>query len=454
MAEQENKGKVLRQKMIGFMYLIFIVLTIIYIPSDFIDSISSINTSLEKTAQKIDKMNGYSLSLIESALENDTSINVDEEMNKLKNINSITNAIFLEIERAKDSVINVAGGFQENGFYENASASQYTDELFYDQGLASNIKNRLIRFKSAVKNAEIEINHAYLDSIIPTDALIVGSDDKANTWEAFYFKKKPLAVAVSLLSKFQSDLRSVELMLTESHIRDITERYKLILIDTTKIEDDTLIDKKVFEELLRKAQEPKAKPEQKRPPQQAKIENTDLAVLYIGVYNPLQIAHPKVGYNVLTAEISEGEIYKKDSTFYAKVNKPGVVEIKVIAQGNESGVKQFNAKFLPKPSLTVADRDGGKIASKIFRVQKKVDVLSEVKTAKDEYQVKSFSLMKISSDGKILKSGVNNGAFFNSSTIDLIKTSERNDRYIFEDIEVEGPDGKKISLSSLMFKVI
>ena len=86
MAEQENKGKVLRQKMIGFMYLIFIVLTIIYIPSDFIDSISSINTSLEKTAQKIDKMNGYSLSLIESALENDTSINVDEEMNKLKNL--------------------------------------------------------------------------------------------------------------------------------------------------------------------------------------------------------------------------------------------------------------------------------------------------------------------------------------------------------------------------------
>lgn len=46
MEEENHDRKVLRNKMVSFMYLIFIVLAFLYIPSDFIDTVKDIDTSL------------------------------------------------------------------------------------------------------------------------------------------------------------------------------------------------------------------------------------------------------------------------------------------------------------------------------------------------------------------------------------------------------------------------
>ena len=58
--EQRGTGRMLRQKLINLMYLIFIVLAFLYIPSNFIDVFKDLNSTFEKSATEFD--NSFSVS--------------------------------------------------------------------------------------------------------------------------------------------------------------------------------------------------------------------------------------------------------------------------------------------------------------------------------------------------------------------------------------------------------
>ena len=455
MAENQSKSKILRGKMIGFMYLIFIVLALIYIPSDFIDSIRFLNTSLENSSLQVGKANEFNLNFIKSALLSDTLIDASEEITKLENIHTLSLKSYNALEILKSDVYKNSGGINSFGYFKNARESQFTDEIFFDNKEAEHVRKILEQFKIEIVDETYGITKHYLDSLLPTSNVITTASGKEKSWEKFYFHKMPLIVTMSIVSKFQNDIRSLEATLTTAIVDEIREKYDIEFVDIKKKEEE--LQKKLKNDSLKKPQEKKKEEEkEKKKPeffQEAHIENTDLIVLYIGVYNPLKIYHPKAPTLNISATISQGDIIKKDSLFYAKVDKPGIVEISAFSQNTLIAKRKFEVKNLPVPSVVLGDRNGGKISSKIFKVQKSLNINTEIVSAQGKYSIKTFSLTRINAEGEIQKSEENKGAFLNSITADLINQSQRGDLYIFDDIEAEGPDGTILSLASLVYKI-
>ncbi len=178
-------------------------------------------------------------------------------------------------------------------------------------------------------------------------------------------------------------------------------------------------------------------------------------VLYLDINNPIKIYHPRFRNSDIIAEVSKGEIFKRDSLYYARVNNEGMVVVNAYSKDKTLlATQEFMVKNLPEPSAFIAERKGGNISSKIFKIQKNLDVYNEILENNDGYTVKNFSLLRISTNSEIQKSKNNHGAYFNASTREIIDKAQRGDLFIFDNIEVEIPGGNLIKIASLVFTVI
>ncbi|HET6243414.1 MAG: hypothetical protein H0V01_00780 [Bacteroidetes bacterium] len=432
--------KALRNKMVGFMYLIFIVLAFLYIPSDFIDTIRDVNTSFEKSSKEMNSMKNYNFLLIKAGLKADSTINNKIIAIDFKRISVLSDSICNQLEFIKQRVLDVSGGINKYGFLKNAKDNQFTDEIMLEQGVAKKIHTMLHNFKTHINNAGTSINPVLLDSILPTDEFVNTSTGKSQTWEKFYFYKMPLTVSIALIAKFQNDVKQIEFMAMEEYLFNLKENYELTLIPKNK---------KTEENKTLKNNPKILDPE-------AYIKNPGFNILYVDVDNPLKIYHPGFGNSDIIAEVSKGEIFKKDSLFYLRVNNEGIVVVTAFSKENKKllAKQEFLVKNLPEPSAFIAERKGGNISSKIFKLQKHIEVQNEISDNKDGYMVKNFSLIRISASSEMQKSKNNHGSFFNSSTRDLIDGAQRGDIFIFDNIEVEIPGGSIKKVSSIVFTVI
>jgi hypothetical protein len=441
MAEEEDENsarKALRNKMVSFMYLIFIVLAFIYIPSDFIDTIRDINSSLSQSSQKIEEAKSLS-QIILSAGQKKDSAHFNALQAELVEITIKADSIVFFIEGLKIRLYEKAGGTTQHGFLKYAKDNQYTDEIFFTEEKGLVIKNLLKDYKQTVSSGNVGISPVYLDSILPTPDSLNNSVGKLLPWEKFYFYKMPLSVTLTLLNKFQNDIRRIELLAYNSLYQTIDEKYNITLSEKNqpKIVKEEPKDIKSFNG-------------------EAYIKNTDQFSIFTDINNVLKIYHPKVKSSEMKVEISNGEIYLKDSLFYCRVPKSGAVEIKAFsADGQILLISQkFVARRLPDPTPYFADRKGGSISSKIFKIQKNIEVKSEI-NENEVFTVKSFSMTKINTrTNEFIKSESNPGAFFNAGTRNMIDNCQRGDVFIFDNIEIESPGGTVKIISPMVFTVI
>ena len=439
---ENNDRKELRNKMVSFMYLIFIVLAFLYIPADFIDTIRDINTSLEISSREMNEVKNYNLLLLKAGLKADSIQGKQKTSIDFNRISILTDSVYKELESLRQHILNTSGGFNKYGYLNNAKDNQFTDEIMLEKGAAKEIRKMLSAYKTNLTKAGSSMDALFLDSIIPTQELIKTSTGKSEPWEKFYFHKMPLTVSLALIAKFQNDIRKVEFMAMDEYLAELSKKYEL-----------ALLDKK------RKPKEKEKKPKEnslKLLDPEAYIRHNELNTLYININNPIKIYHPRIKGADITAEISKGKIYQKDSIYYARVNNVGIVNVNAFTTEGKKllASEKFMVKNLPDPSAFIADRKGGIISSKIFRIQKNIDVRNEMINNSEDYFVKSFSLIKISGDSVIQKSKNNHGAFFNATTRELIDQAERGDLFIFDNIEVEVPGGSIQTVSSLVFTII
>ena len=441
---ENNDRKELRNKMVNFMYLIFIVLAFLYIPADFIDTIRDINTSLEISSREMNDVKNYNLLLLKAGLKADSIKGKQKTTVDFNRISILTDSVYKELESLRQHILNSSGGFNKHGYLKNAKENQFTDEIMLEKGAAKEIRAMLNGYKADLYKAGSSIDTLLLDSIMPTQEFIKTSTGKSQTWEKFYFNKMPLTVSLALIAKFQNDIRKIEFMAMDEYLAELNNKYDL-----------ALLDKKRKPKEKEKEIKPKENPLKLIDPE-TYIRNNELNILYTNINNPIKIYHPRIKGADITAEISKGKIYQKDSIYYARVNNVGIVNVNAFTtEGKKLLVSEkFMVKNLPDPSALIADRKGGIISSKIFKIQKNIDVRNEMINNSEGYLVKSFSLIKISGESVIQKSKNNHGAFFNATTRELIDQAERGDLFIFDNIEVEVPGGSIQTVSSLVFTII
>lgn len=453
MSEQSNeKRKRLRQKMINLMYLIFIVLAFIYIPTDFIDNVREIDHSLQTSDKQINKMRSMCWDIIQIPAKFDSAFTASNVAEYQRFLESADKA-YKSIDLIKENLLKAASsGYTANGFLLKPTEFQKSETYFLDDAnVAMGLRNILLDFHAEIKTLPSYVGDSVFKAYINIDSVIVNSSGKVKSWENFHFKKTPITVSVALMSKFRSDVAKIEAQTIQTFIERISEQYVL----------GVKAKKPIDEAELKKIDDMQKEVASFKTNSFPSIEKKEFESLYLGLKNPLRISHPRYKMSDMVAEITNGEIHAyKDSVFYATPVNPGPVEVRIYNRlGNVKGAsllisKKFIAREMPTPNAYLADRISGTISAKILSVQNSIELKNSDLRAAESFTVKQYSVLKVSKDGNIQQSPNNSGPSFNANTRQVLDAARSGDVLLFDNIKVVGPNGSVVNIPSLVLNVL
>jgi gliding motility-associated protein GldM len=183
-------------------------------------------------------------------------------------------------------------------------------------------------------------------------------------------------------------------------------------------------------------------------------------VFYAGVPNPVSISVPGIPNEKLKASIDNGTLSPAgNGKFTVTGLKAGKANINVVAtmdngETRNMGKMEFRVKQLPKPVVTFAGVQGGKLA------------MSKVKTAQGlavngdpgfvfqvTYKVVSFT-MEAGTRGSIELGGKSNSGYLSEKMQGIIKSLRKGDSIIFTEIKAADPGGTVHSIPDIAITIM
>lgn len=219
---EESSSKKLRQKAISLLYLLFIALVFIYVPSDFLDSINEANRSFEHTEDELKDLKKAKYQMFETPGVSIGMGNLVDSF-KYKRISSLTDSLIGDIENLKNFLLERTGGLNKYGYPAKSKEFDVTDQLLLNTSRASDLKAAIENYKTSVRPYLLDAQKPLLDSLLPIKNRILNSKGNFISWEKFYFRKAPLSVTLMMLSKFQSEARMLEYLVLDRYQRDLME---------------------------------------------------------------------------------------------------------------------------------------------------------------------------------------------------------------------------------------
>lgn len=176
-------------------------------------------------------------------------------------------------------------------------------------------------------------------------------------------------------------------------------------------------------------------------------------VLYVGIPNPLTIT-AGVGSEKVSASFSGGSIKRVGGAKWEAIpgNNPGSHTIKVTADGKSTPIT-FRVKYLPKPGVFVGASQGGSLSAASFKVQggliaRLID--SEFEAA---FRVVGYKLGASGGAFPVYQEATNEGNRWTGGAANIVNKATPGTTVFFEDIRVIGPDGRIVSVPPVVFNL-
>ncbi|MCC7402075.1 MAG: gliding motility protein GldM [Chitinophagaceae bacterium] len=201
-----------RQKMINMMYLVLTAMLALNVSSEILNAFKTVNSSLEKSNATISN----STSTIMKSLEQKMSDPSTAEKAKIwypraQQVAQYSDAVSNYIQGLKDTILIRAGGDPKNPDqkYKDDNLDIVT-RLMVDKGEGKKLLQKLTEFKNNILGVNDSIKTEFATSL-PIDLSMPKTQNKGNrTWETAYFNMVPTVAALTILSKFQNDVKTSE----------------------------------------------------------------------------------------------------------------------------------------------------------------------------------------------------------------------------------------------------
>ena len=497
-----------RQKMINMMYLVLTALLALNVSSEILNAFKTVNNSLLTSNAVIDaKDNVVFASFKEMLNKADKKEKAEIWLPKAEKAKQLSDAITSYLEGLKMDLKKASGLEVVNGEdkYKEDNLDAAT-RLFVEPGKAKGveIRQKLQDFKDQLLAIDPAIGKEFASSL-PLDLAVPKSANKSTVgkddWAFSYFHMTPTVAAITILSKFQNDVKNSESQVVEychkqvGAVEQIFDTYGAIYgqssqymmpgqelritagigaynknskpqitIDgspATALPDGSseykttvggpgTYSKKLHISFFNQAT---GKQETKDvdikytvgSPTGITVSADAVKVLYIGVANPISISGGSAGAEKINATIDNGSLSNKgNGKFEANVENPGKATISVSVDGKSTPF-EFKVKRIPSPSPMVGNSGGGTLPVNAFKAN--VGVRAELKDFVFEgikYDVTSFLLV---AQGKGFENGagftVNKGAYFSAEAKAIIEKCKAGSTVVLQDIVVSGPDGSR-----------
>jgi len=201
-----------RQKMINMMYLVLTALLALNVSSEILNAFKTVNKSLENTNATVNK----STETIMESLKDKTTDPVSAAKAqiwypKAQNVQNISKNVFTYIQSLKDRILTEAGGDPkkpEQKFKEDNL--DVATRIMIEKGEGPKLLATLDKYKKDLLAIDPSIDSAF-KSALPINLEKPASRTKAGkTWEGAYFHMVPTVAALTILSKFQNDVKTTE----------------------------------------------------------------------------------------------------------------------------------------------------------------------------------------------------------------------------------------------------
>ena len=523
-----------RQKMINMMYLVLTAMLALNVSVEILNAFKTVNKSINNSNLAIKEKNDLTYSSLDKLLSDpQTKANAEKWAPMAFQAKSLSNNLYIYIDSLKTRLMDESGRIHENGeeTFNGANLDAAT-RLMDNYGEGKKLYEGLKQYKEQLLSvldpsrfadnpliqAELTKDKATFAKDLPLDLSIPeshsgnarsGNDEK--DWTTNYFHMTPSIAALTILSKFQNDIKNSEAQIVDychkkiGEVKVVFDQFQVLaqassnyvmpgdkltitagvgafsaaakpsvyingqlqpLGDNGTAEFSTVVssagektvDVKIVYTKPNGQQETVDKPVKYTVglPSGASIFLSKMNVLYIGEDNPLTISGGSVGREKVHVSFSNGDIAPAGGSnpdeWIAKPNKQGDANIIVTAAGKPYPFP-MRVKTLPDPTGFVGTHKGGQISASEFQADGGIIARLENSEFQSPFVVKSYTLGAVGGNIPQYQQAVNTGPRWSGTAAQIIGKATPGTRVFIDEIHAVGRDGRDRIISPMVFNL-
>jgi len=491
-----------RQKMINLMYLVLTALLALNVSAEILNAFKTVDNSLHTANMTIDAKNQQLLSSFEELKKDPKTA---ERANKWAPLaakaQSLSNEMISYIEGLKLEIKKSSGYNPPSDTTFKEDDLEGPTNVMADPGTKGReLFQKLTAYKNDVLNISPDIKSAFQNKV-PLDLNLPKRQkgDIEKSWSDVYFNMVPAVAALTILSKFENDIKNSEAMIVDychqqvGNVKFVINTYKPLVgqssnylmpgqeltisagigaynseaqpkisIDGTGVPlnangvaeykfnvggpspNNTKLVHIVYTDQTTGQQKAVDFPVTYAvgSPTGTTVSAVDVKVLYIGLQNHLSISS-NVGDEKIQTSIDNGNLTKTGPGKYvAEPAKPGSANVHVVVDGKPQDYT-FKVKTVPDPVAKVGNNKGGPMKANEFKAQFGVRAdLENFVFENVKFSVVGYTLVLTGAGFPQLKFQQVSGASFDAVR-NLIEQTRPGTTVTIDEIRAQGPGGTR-----------
>ena len=198
-----------RQKMINIMYLVLTAILALNVSAEILEAFKTVDTSLKNSTNSITKSNDVLYKSLNDKLADPQSA----EKAKIWQPKALTaQDLSLKMATYIDDLkqqLKQGAGLKEDGSFKEDNLDAST-RLFETKGKGSELEKKLMEYKEAMLNIDSSIRNQFANNFPVTVEVPKGQEGKVRSFTSTYFHMTPTVAALTMLSKFQNNVKNAE----------------------------------------------------------------------------------------------------------------------------------------------------------------------------------------------------------------------------------------------------
>lgn len=502
-----------RQLMINLMYLVLTAMLALNVSSEILHAFKTINQSISASNASIEDKNGKLYkSLDEQEHQTGQEARVKPFNDKAKQVRAAAEDMIKYLNDWKEKIIAESGGREDNGEIKREDNIDASTLLLVERKGGDELKKRLIGLRDAMLAV---VNPSMKDQISNELPIKVSDPQRTDNnpqgdWSTGYFHNMPTMAVITLLSKFQNDVRNSEALVLNQLAKeagDVQVKFDEIQAIAVPKTSYALAGQKIEASIMLAAYNKAVNPQvTSSSGRVTKVENgvatwevaaggvglqtvrgqvtldmggrtetrsyefqymvgstgasiqlDKMNVFYIGVPNPITVTAAgysleDVSVNIPGATVTPGAA---KGQFTVTVDKPGKIMAAINAK-EANGTKQVGSmevrvKFIPDPVAKVGGKIGGALPANQFKVQRGIVASLDNFDFDARFVVTSYQFSMLPKRGELIGPFQVNSPLFdnNKQVADAINRAKPGDRIYLEEIRGIGPDKRSRALNPI-----
>ena len=502
-----------RQKMINMMYLVLTALLALNVSSEILNAFKTVNQSITTANSVVDDKNKSTFKSFEAKLKDaKTAEKAGIWFPKAQEAQKLSDEMSkyiddLKLELKKESKGEKLGTAEEKFSEDNLDAST---RLLVEGPKGEELFKKLEAYKAAMLKIVPE-EKANFEKSFPLDMRTPVSQNShlANAdWKSTYFRMTPTIAALTILSKFQNDVKNSETQLVDYCHKEIgevevvfDEFQAFVGTNATYLMPGQELEINAGVGAFSKAAKPTVsvngasvplgnegsalykttvsgageksvnvvvnftKPDGTPAtlnkiikytvgvPSGASVFLEKMNVVYQGVDNPVMVSAGSGGKEKMSVSFTGGSITPAGGDRYIiKPNKVGPAEIKITVEGKTSSFP-MRCKRLPDPTAMVGASKGGSMPAATFKAMGGMMAKLLDSEFDAPYQVISYKLGANGGAFQTYQQSANDGPRWSGGAATIIGRATPGTSVFFDEIRVKGPDGIVRELPGIFFNL-